>query len=282
MEKDDEVKGEGNSYTTEFRQLDPRVGRWLTVDPEFEHFPWQSPFASFDNNPLINNDPNGGSAQNQTSNPGKRIIKLTSKIEKAHEKGLDKREERLIIKRARLLNDSRNMEKENKSISLHNWFVFGKGGSDHVESTLGSEREVATPEEESGPFNAIGFKAARIDPSGKLDVFQVGKANPAYPRIPFWPIGNGYGQPPGNQVLVDANGNIIDPKGKILIPVLNGVDPSDGLYESGETVYSTGSTVTEDTIQRLETITKYDSNGYIKSVSGKKSRNITKTVEKLN
>lgn len=32
-EKDDEVRGvKGASYTTEFRQLDPRIGRWLTVD----------------------------------------------------------------------------------------------------------------------------------------------------------------------------------------------------------------------------------------------------------
>jgi len=30
-EKDDRVKGEGNSYTTFFRQLDPRLGRWLSI-----------------------------------------------------------------------------------------------------------------------------------------------------------------------------------------------------------------------------------------------------------
>ncbi|MEZ4929190.1 MAG: hypothetical protein R2777_04175 [Chitinophagales bacterium] len=28
MEKDDEVSGDGNQYTTEFRQYDPRLGRW--------------------------------------------------------------------------------------------------------------------------------------------------------------------------------------------------------------------------------------------------------------
>jgi len=33
MEKDDEVKGSGNSYTTEFRQYDPRLGRWMSLDP---------------------------------------------------------------------------------------------------------------------------------------------------------------------------------------------------------------------------------------------------------
>jgi RHS repeat-associated protein len=63
MEKDDEVKGEGNSYTTEFRQYDPRLGRWLTLDPLFSNFPWQSPYCSFDNNPLIFTDVKGDSTK---------------------------------------------------------------------------------------------------------------------------------------------------------------------------------------------------------------------------
>jgi len=59
MEKDDEVKGEGNSYTTEFRQYDPRIGRWLTNDPLFKQMPWQSPYVGMDNKPIIRNDVNG-------------------------------------------------------------------------------------------------------------------------------------------------------------------------------------------------------------------------------
>jgi len=49
-EKDDESKGGGNSYTTFFRQLDPRVGRWFSIDPVFQ--PWQSPYSSMDGNPI--------------------------------------------------------------------------------------------------------------------------------------------------------------------------------------------------------------------------------------
>ncbi len=56
-EKDNEVSGEGNSYTTEFRQLDPRLGRWFSVDPVFQ--PWQSPYTSMDNNPIGLNDVSG-------------------------------------------------------------------------------------------------------------------------------------------------------------------------------------------------------------------------------
>src|SRR5690554_5043938 len=38
-EKTDELKGSGNHYTTFFRQLDPRLGRWLTIDPKAN--PWE-------------------------------------------------------------------------------------------------------------------------------------------------------------------------------------------------------------------------------------------------
>ena len=57
MEKDDELKGEGNSYTTEFRQYDPRIGRWLSIDPI--SMSYESPYASFRNNPIVYNDPKG-------------------------------------------------------------------------------------------------------------------------------------------------------------------------------------------------------------------------------
>jgi RHS repeat-associated protein len=63
MEADDEVKGSGNSYTTEFRQYDARVGRWLSLDPLMGKFPWQSPYVAFDNNPLYYTDPNGGASK---------------------------------------------------------------------------------------------------------------------------------------------------------------------------------------------------------------------------
>jgi RHS repeat-associated protein len=60
METDPEVKGEGNSYTTEFRQYDPRLGRWLSLDPLRMKYPYISPFVAFNNNPIFFVDPNGG------------------------------------------------------------------------------------------------------------------------------------------------------------------------------------------------------------------------------
>jgi len=55
-EKDDEVKGQGNSYTTEYRQLDVRIGRWLTIDPLNAKYPGMSPYTSMNNNPITTND----------------------------------------------------------------------------------------------------------------------------------------------------------------------------------------------------------------------------------
>ncbi|MBU3661409.1 MAG: hypothetical protein FGM14_16195, partial [Flavobacteriales bacterium] len=59
MEKDDEVKGSGNSYDFGARIFDARVGRWLSVDPLAEKQPNQSTYKAFLNNPLVFVDPNG-------------------------------------------------------------------------------------------------------------------------------------------------------------------------------------------------------------------------------
>jgi RHS repeat-associated protein len=53
-EKDDEVKGSGNSYSTHFRQNDTRLGRWFSRDPKANAS--ESPYVSLGNNPLIYTD----------------------------------------------------------------------------------------------------------------------------------------------------------------------------------------------------------------------------------
>jgi RHS repeat-associated protein len=63
MEKDDEVKGGGNSYDFGARMYDSRVGRFLSLDPLMSKFPWQSPYVAFNNNPIFFVDPNGQEAQ---------------------------------------------------------------------------------------------------------------------------------------------------------------------------------------------------------------------------
>ncbi len=69
MEVDNEVSGTGNSYTTEFRQYDPRLGRWKSLDPLMAKFPWMSPYVAFDNNPVYYIDPYGLEAGTGDNNP---------------------------------------------------------------------------------------------------------------------------------------------------------------------------------------------------------------------
>jgi RHS repeat-associated protein len=49
QEKDDELKGEGNSLNYTFRMHDPRVGRFFAVDPLTGRFPYNSPYAFSEN-----------------------------------------------------------------------------------------------------------------------------------------------------------------------------------------------------------------------------------------
>lgn len=59
MEKDDEVKGDNNSYDFGARMYAPRIGRWLSLDPLMAKYPNQSPYAAFNNNPIYFSDPKG-------------------------------------------------------------------------------------------------------------------------------------------------------------------------------------------------------------------------------
>jgi len=60
MEIDNEIKnGDGNSYDFGARMLDPRLGRWLTLDPLSGKYPDASPYLAMNNNPIVYIDPNG-------------------------------------------------------------------------------------------------------------------------------------------------------------------------------------------------------------------------------
>jgi RHS repeat-associated protein len=58
-EGDDEVKGDDNQQDYGMRIYDPRVGRFLSVDPLAGAFSWQSPYCGLDNNPVRMSDPSG-------------------------------------------------------------------------------------------------------------------------------------------------------------------------------------------------------------------------------
>ena len=49
QEKDDEIKGEGNSINYKYRMHDPRIGRFFALDPLAYDYPWNSPYAFSEN-----------------------------------------------------------------------------------------------------------------------------------------------------------------------------------------------------------------------------------------
>lgn len=59
QEKDNEIKGAGNSYDYGFRVYDARLGRFLSVDPLFREFPWYSPYQFAGNKPIVAIDLDG-------------------------------------------------------------------------------------------------------------------------------------------------------------------------------------------------------------------------------
>ena len=84
QEKDDEIKGIGNSYNYGMRFYDSRVGRWLSIDPLFYVYPEISPYVYCNNNPIKYKEVNGNgfnggfSIENQSSKPV--VVKGTSKV----------------------------------------------------------------------------------------------------------------------------------------------------------------------------------------------------------
>jgi RHS repeat-associated protein len=49
QEKDDELKGEGNSVNYKYRVHNPRLGRFFSIDPLAPDYPWNSPYAFSEN-----------------------------------------------------------------------------------------------------------------------------------------------------------------------------------------------------------------------------------------
>ncbi len=52
QEMDNEIKGVGNSYSYTYRMYDPRLGRFLSVDPLFKEYPYYTPYQFAGNTPI--------------------------------------------------------------------------------------------------------------------------------------------------------------------------------------------------------------------------------------
>jgi RHS repeat-associated protein len=62
-EMDNEVKGKGNQQDYGMRVYDPRVGRFLSVDPLTKSYPHYTPYSFAGNKPIKYTDLDGGQEQ---------------------------------------------------------------------------------------------------------------------------------------------------------------------------------------------------------------------------
>ncbi|MEZ5014197.1 MAG: RHS repeat-associated core domain-containing protein [Chitinophagales bacterium] len=67
-EFDPETYGAGNIYDYGFRIYNPRLGKFLTIDPLFGNYPWFSPYHFAGNSPILNIDLDG--KENEATQPG--------------------------------------------------------------------------------------------------------------------------------------------------------------------------------------------------------------------
>jgi len=112
MESDDEVKGSKNSYTSEWRQYDPRLGRWLSPDPAMRKYAGWSPYAFAFNNPIKVTDPNGDDPnKRQTRKLNRKINRFGKKVDKLVSSGT-KREDAIDLVAKKLGN--RNLYQTNE------------------------------------------------------------------------------------------------------------------------------------------------------------------------
>jgi len=71
-EKTDEVSGRAVSLDFGARIYDTRIGKWLSIDPEFKKYPHFSPFVAFGDNPVYYIDPGGETLRVAFHNEGER------------------------------------------------------------------------------------------------------------------------------------------------------------------------------------------------------------------
>ena len=84
QEKDKEIYNNNETYTATFWEFDGRLGRRWNINPLFKH--WESPYACFNNNPIIFADPNGlaGVPKQQTIQKGDTYWKLAKNSKGAY------------------------------------------------------------------------------------------------------------------------------------------------------------------------------------------------------
>ncbi|WP_438968539.1 RHS repeat domain-containing protein [Nonlabens sp.] len=95
QERDDEIKGEGNSYNYKYRMHDPRLGRFFAVDPLSHEFAWNSPYTFAENKLGLGKELEGLELDWSARYQG--YFELTNKMGLSHEEAQDQMSKGFIV-----------------------------------------------------------------------------------------------------------------------------------------------------------------------------------------
>jgi hypothetical protein len=116
QEKDDEVAGRGNTFTAEFWEYEPRLGRRWNIDPAYAEKPWMSPYHAFSNRPVVNIDPNGALDTKYEDEDGNSLGETKDGNDATVTVGNDKKEE---FKKE--LDGAKNQNQQNDQMRNESW-----------------------------------------------------------------------------------------------------------------------------------------------------------------
>ncbi|MFT3884721.1 MAG: RHS repeat-associated core domain-containing protein [Flavobacteriales bacterium] len=157
MEKDDEVHGSvGTSYDFGARLYDPRVGRWLSLDPAARDYPTLSPYVFVANSPIAFVDPDG-----------KKIRPTNSRAKQTLETAFNKTFERFPELRSRIVFTNIGRSTGGQAV---NAFVFAEDMKDGEGNTmsLASARRIIKQSDMSAKERLVAL--SYLNAVGQMDV----------------------------------------------------------------------------------------------------------------
>ena len=152
QEKDDEVKGEGNSVNYKYRMHDPRVGRFFAVDPLAKNYPHYSPYT-FSGNEVISSRELLGKQPEWIAG----WVNLTSADINTITSTMNQRDKALFL------------STQKKVVEMHNNYMTGeetiKFTSEEVNFLTGGDRskvKLSTTSSFVSPFSSLGISDREI------------------------------------------------------------------------------------------------------------------------
>lgn len=195
QERDDEVKGEGNSVNYKYRMHDVRVGRFFAVDPIGNEYPWNSKYAFSENRLIDGVELEGLEYANSVQNAFawiqygfadyfggifNSIDNLFGGLTKIGKTSNTKIETNTHIRRV-TLSQTINI-RTSKTVSLTNYFwSYGRGGISERTSITSSASITQKSEEKKNNSTSIGLK---LEPEKKIGTFKIDKNTTAW-RVPL-------------------------------------------------------------------------------------------------